>query len=80
MSDLESRLAECFARVFPELPPGRLPKASTHNVYNWDSLHTITLVAVIEEQFGLQISAEELPELTSFERARSYLERACANL
>ncbi len=71
MPDLQSRLVQCFAQVFPELTPNQLQQASSDNVRSWDSLHTITLVAVIEEEFGLQISAEELAELTSFEAVRN---------
>jgi acyl carrier protein len=79
MPDVESRLAKCFAEVFPGLAPDRFAQANIDNVLSWDSLHTITLVAAIEEEFEVQISAEELPKLNSFEAVRSYLERAYAN-
>lgn len=33
----------------------------------WDSLSSVTLAAVIEEEFGVSIDPENLAELNSFE-------------
>jgi acyl carrier protein len=41
----------------------------------WDSMATITLVALIEETFGIQTDSEDIGELTSFERIRNYVQK-----
>lgn len=76
MSELELRLARCFAAVFPELDPAELGNASPETVADWDSLHTLTLIAVVAEQFELEIPAADYPNLRSYAAVRDYLGRA----
>ena len=67
MNDLEARMTRCFALVFPDLTDAEIPRASMSSVGSWDSLASINLVTVIEEEFGIQIEAEQLGEMASFE-------------
>ncbi|HWH57905.1 MAG TPA: acyl carrier protein [Terriglobales bacterium] len=60
MDDLEPRLTACFAAVLPELNPAQIAGATAASVPNWDSVATVTLLAVIEEEFGVSL-AEENP-------------------
>jgi acyl carrier protein len=76
VTELESRLARCFAAVFPELDVAQLASASPETLSDWDSLHTLTLIAVVEEQFGLTVPAADYPSLRSYAAARDYLGRA----
>jgi acyl carrier protein len=73
MSELEDRLTRCFASVFPELSETEIRNASTESVGVWDSLSSVTLAAVIQEEFNLEIDLEILPTLESFESFRDYL-------
>lgn len=73
MSNFDTRLLRCFSPVFPELTEAEIPRASMASVGSWDSLATINLVTVIEEEFGIQIEPEELGELASFEMIRELL-------
>jgi acyl carrier protein len=73
MSEQEERLARCFASVFPALKPEEIPTASAESVAAWDSLAAVTLVAVIQQEFGVEIDPLDLPELNSFEGFRTYL-------
>jgi acyl carrier protein len=66
MDSLEGKLIECFAVVFPELAPAEVHLASVSTVPTWDSMVTVNLVAVIEEQFGIQLELDELTETASF--------------
>lgn len=66
MSNLEQRLTRCFSVVFPELQESEIPKASPSSVASWDSVATITLTSVVEEEFGVPLDPEEAPELASF--------------
>ena len=75
MAEIEGRLASCFATVFPELDPQEIASVSVGSMASWDSLAGITLISVIEEEFGLSISPHDVPELVSFELILDYLRR-----
>jgi acyl carrier protein len=74
----ESQLIRCFSCVFPDLPEERIPLASAQSLEAWDSLAAITLAAVVQETFGVEIDLLELPELDSFAAFRAYLDRRAA--
>jgi len=66
VSDTADKLQQCFALVFPDLADEELASASLASVGSWDSIATINLVTVIEEEFGIQLETEELEEMASF--------------
>lgn len=74
MADVEEALVKCFAAVFPNLARDEIPRASAESLAEWDSLAALTLVAVVEEQFGVTIDDLDLPELGSFTALRDYLD------
>jgi acyl carrier protein len=74
MSDDQDRLQRCFALVFPELPESEIRGASIESVAQWDSLANINLVTLVEEDFQVEISLEDLEKLTSFEAILQYLQ------
>ena len=67
MSEIETRLQKCFLTIFPQLEKEEIPSAGMTSVAEWDSLATVTLVAVLEEEFHFEFSSEELEYLTSYE-------------
>jgi acyl carrier protein len=68
MNNVETRLARCFAAVFPKLSPERIRAATPETVAEWDSVATVTLLTVIEEEFGRPVDIDdEAQELMSFE-------------
>jgi acyl carrier protein len=75
MPELDDRLTRCFASVFPAVPPDQLHSASVESVPAWDSLAAVTLIAVLEQEFDTPIDLMELPELTSYQAVRDYLQR-----
>jgi acyl carrier protein len=75
MADDENRLADCFAAVFPELGPQDIRSASMASLANWDSVAGITLMSVIEEEFKVSISPDDVANLVSFELILDYLQR-----
>jgi acyl carrier protein len=75
MDNSAARLAHCFRAVFPELSQGDVGAASTESVSRWDSLASATLMALIEEEFGIALSPEALDDFTSFERILAHVER-----
>ena len=66
MDDTRMRLARCFSAVFPNLRDQEIASASLETVDVWDSVATITLVTVIEEEFGVQFELDRLERLVSF--------------
>jgi acyl carrier protein len=74
MNDIRARLVKCFAAVFPDLHEREIPLASTASVGAWDSLASITLLGVLEEEFHVQIDPEELEHLVSFDLICDHLQ------
>lgn len=73
MSFDRDRLVRCFEAVFPALQPAQIEAASAETIPEWDSLAAATLVALVEEQFGIQIQEPSLMRLTSFDAYRDLL-------
>jgi acyl carrier protein len=76
MEQQEARLTECFLSVFPELAPDEIPEASPASVQSWDSVTTVTLLAVVEEEFGISIEVDDLSKFDSFKGILNYLQEA----
>jgi acyl carrier protein len=72
-ADLESRLVQCFAAAFPKLGAEQIPQAEAAALEEWDSLASMTLLGLIEEEFHLRIPAQDLARLTSFSNIQNYL-------
>jgi acyl carrier protein len=73
MADVDARLARCFCAVFPKLTAETAAKARIEGVEGWDSMATITLVNVVEEEFGLEIDPNDLAKMVSFESVLAYI-------
>jgi acyl carrier protein len=75
-SSHRERLLECFRAVFPDLEEGQLLSSSVETNPNWDSVAHVTLLSVIEEEFGSPVAEEQYGELTSFPRLLAYLQKS----
>ena len=73
MDDGTATLHRCFAVVFPDLADDEIPSASVGNVPEWDSLASVTLMAVLEGEFGVEISELDLSRLRSYADVLDYL-------
>jgi acyl carrier protein len=60
--------------VFPDLSDEQIETADREEMSEWDSLATLTLLAVVEEEFGLQLDDEAIAKLTSFSAVRDLIE------
>ena len=74
MTPLQLRLVKCFKAVFPNLTDEEVMLASITSVSEWDSVAAISLIVVLEEEFGTEISPDEIENLISFDLVRNYLE------
>lgn len=75
VSEIRTQLEECFSVVFADLAPEEIPAASMETVESWDSLGTLTLVGVVEQMFGVRVEIDDVPELVSFEKIATWLEK-----
>lgn len=67
MDDARQRLIKCFSVVFQELTEEAILKTEPGAMANWDSLSWVTLLAVIQEEFGIDPAAEGMETYPGFE-------------
>jgi acyl carrier protein len=79
MQDLEQRLVRCFSSVFPDLSEEQIRNASIESVPGWHSLASVTLISVVQEEFGVQVSLADLPNLVSFAAVQNYVQHHLAS-
>jgi acyl carrier protein len=75
MDEVKKRLLKCFETVFPDQPADVILRASQESLPGWDSVAAITLVNVMEDEFGFAMDFDLLPELTSFDRVLLYVQK-----
>jgi acyl carrier protein len=73
MDDMRARLVGCFQTVFPDLTEAAIVAARQDDVPSWDSVATITLINVMEEEFQIPFDLDRLAEFNSFESISAYL-------
>jgi len=71
VDEIQRRLSKCFCTVFPMLRNAQL--ASIDTLPDWDSVAHLTLLAVIGEEFGVELDLEAFQEKTSFNSIETYL-------
>ncbi len=76
MPEQREKLARCFSAVFPALSPQEIAGASPETVEAWDSLASLALLQVIEEEFGVRIDPFELADLAAFDLLLARLEQS----
>jgi acyl carrier protein len=55
------------------LSPAEIEAATQVSVAAWDSVAAITLVSVIEEEFGILMDLDRLADLDSFEQVLDFV-------
>jgi acyl carrier protein len=73
MDDVRIRLTRCFATVFPNLARGDIECATPRSIAGWDSIAMVTLISVVEEEFGVAIAINDIGNLNSFESFQRHL-------
>jgi acyl carrier protein len=68
------RVLALAADVF-QVPEASLgPNSSPDTIETWDSLHHLSFVLALEQEFGIQISPEEIEQLLSIELTIALME------
>ena len=76
MDDRDRHLMRCFASAFPTATPDDIKTAKTFDsIPGWDSLRMVNLLAVLDEEFGVQIELTDLLEFEPFDGVKRYLLR-----
>lgn len=71
----EERLALCFSAVFPDRSREEILSATRESITEWDSLASVTLLALIQHEFKADIDLFDLEDLNSFQLLLDYLQR-----
>lgn len=66
--DFTRRLIQCFREVFPEVGDETIVNAQVDRFEKWDSLASVTLVVIVEDEFLCTLPDSLVAELTSFEK------------
>jgi len=71
----DARLMRCFVAVFPGATRDEIRAVTFDMIPGWDSLRGVTLLAVLDEEFGLQIDLQQLMDLGTFDAVKHHLMR-----
>jgi len=66
VDEIEARVLECFASVFPDVPRDELPRVSQRSLAQWDSVAHVILLAALSEEFQMEIDYQVVEETSSF--------------
>lgn len=72
MTNLE-KYNQAFAEVFAVDVTVLNNQFSKDSVDDWDSVHQLNLIALVEESFGLLLETEEIMEFTSYKKGKDIL-------
>jgi acyl carrier protein len=72
-AEFDDRLVRCISSVLPTLAEEEIRSAEVQHLADADSLTVVTLVALINDEFGLDLDLEDLLKLGDFERICEYL-------
>ena len=66
MSEVDDRLLRCFASVYPTISETEIQACDVALLFETDSLAGVTLVSVIDQEFGVDMDISDLLSLKSF--------------
>lgn len=64
---IQRRLTRVFKIMFPNKPTDDIPNATMDNTEGWDSLGTLSLFTLIEEEFNIQLGLDLIPTTKSYQ-------------
>jgi acyl carrier protein len=68
--------AEIYAKVFMDtfgITEDKLPGLQYQDIEEWDSIGHMSLVAVLEDSFEITMEADDIIDLSSFEKGREII-------
>ena len=70
---MEQKYRQVFIEVFGVLESALNDDFSTHNVKEWDSVHQLNIVALLEEAFDIMFEPEDIMGFTSYKAGKEIL-------
>lgn len=74
MTNLE-KYNQAFIEVFAVEPSALNENFSKDTVDEWDSVHQLNIVALLEESFDIMFEPEDIMDLTSYEKGKEILRK-----
>ena len=74
MENLE-KYNNAFVEVFGAKVEELNDDYSKENVGEWDSVHQLTLISIIEEAFDIMLDPEDIMEMTSYANGKEILKK-----
>ncbi|HET6338594.1 MAG TPA: acyl carrier protein [Polyangiales bacterium] len=68
MDDIDRRIVDCLAAVFPDLEPRELTVLDQKQNAIWDSVAHATIIAALGEEFERDFDFEAFADATTYER------------
>ena len=75
-TDVEARLRDVFASVFPVDGAILTDHDSPKTIAEWDSISHISLILAVEGEFGIEFDPEVIADMRSFGNMRTVLENS----
>jgi acyl carrier protein len=66
IDDIDARLCSIFVAAFPGLTAEEAAGADRDRVKEWDSVASVTLATMVEEEFGLSVDFDDVAEWNSY--------------
>jgi acyl carrier protein len=66
MTDIESRVSNCFLNVFPDMGTADVPRATQAAIAQWDSVAHVTLLSAVAEEFQIELDDDSFESLVSY--------------
>ncbi|AQS84893.1 MAG: acyl carrier protein [Acetobacter aceti] len=63
---IRKRLVRVFNTILPDKSAEEVPEATVDNTEGWDSLATLSLFTLAEEEFGIKLGLDLIGETKSF--------------
>jgi acyl carrier protein len=73
VADLDDRLVRCISSAFPGLTDREIRTVDVERLADVDSLAAVTLVALIDQEFGVNLDLEDLLKCGNFAELCQYL-------
>jgi hypothetical protein len=78
VDELEKRLVRCFRAAFPRYN-GNLELLEPSATTDWDSLASVTLLTLIQDEFNVEVAQDDLNALRSFQSTEVFLRKRIGN-
>ena len=62
---MNQKLVEIFVDIYGLEPSEVSPELNIANVGSWNSLNNLRFVTAVEEEFGIELTAEQIQQMTT---------------